>query len=74
MMLGLIPLMQRPQKDSDIGAFRCKSCGKTIFDEAWLCDDCQSAATDRQAVMFKVCLVLIAIGLVAATIALAIIR
>ena len=70
-MLIPTPLSQPPQKDPAIGAFRCRSCGMTVFREAWLCDDCQAAAGKRNRSALTLCLVVAAIAIIVGVVVLA---
>ena len=71
MIPGVTPFAQRPQKDPEIGAFRCKSCGMTIFREELLCDECQAAAGKRHRAVLRVCLALVAMGILVAAVVIA---
>lgn len=54
MMPGFMPFPQRPQKDPEVGAYRCKSCGVLMFREAWHCDDCRAASMKEVRTVLKV--------------------
>jgi len=69
MLPGLTTYTHQPQKDPEIGAYRCRQCGVVIFRAAWLCDDCAIAARRRMKAVFRACLLVAAIGFLVAVVA-----
>ena len=45
--MAFVPHVPRPEKDEDVGAFRCKECGALLTQEGWYCDDCQARRNER---------------------------